>query len=100
MAEFDVTINRAPAGQSNGLYSPNPAFWSASTGGLGGVSLTSLDPPITSGIFQLNPDGTTTVAPVLTSSGAPILEGDVPEPATWWVVGSGALALLALRKRK
>ncbi|MGH8559189.1 MAG: hypothetical protein ACRESZ_17425 [Methylococcales bacterium] len=33
MAEFQVTINSAQNGPSNGLYDPAPAFWSASTGG-------------------------------------------------------------------
>jgi len=88
MAEFDVTIKNG----GQGLYSPAPAFWSASTNNFG---------PISSGIFQLKPDGSTTVVPVLGPGGAPILVGTAaPEPSTLWIFGSGALALLALRKRK
>ena len=98
MAEFDVTINNANNGPANGLYSPNPAFWSASTGG-GFNAAASADPPITSAIFTLNPNGTILVVPDL-PNGAPIMEDSVssiPEPPTLWTFGSGALVLLALR---
>ena len=94
MAEFQLTIDRSATGGSGGLYSPEPAFWGASEKGTGGV-----DPPISSGIFMLNPDGTTVVVPVLGPDGAPIMQDTaLPEPATFLGFGSGLLALLALRR--
>jgi len=98
MAEFQLTINSAKSGPQNGLYSPAPSFWSASTGGGFNAASLGSDPPITSAIFTLNPDGTTTVVPDL-RNGAPILEdAATPEPATAWMLAFGALALLVLRK--
>src|SRR5207248_2942755 len=58
--EFQLDINNSLGGRqggdpskpdNNGLYDPDPAFWSGS-GKPGGT-----DPPFTSGIFSLNPDG-------------------------------------------
>ncbi len=101
MAEFQLTVSQ-PAGPSgasgaNGIYSPAPAFWGASEKSSGGV-----DPPISSGIFMLNPDGTTTIVPVLGPNGGPLQQGSVlmPEPGTIFILGSGLLALLAIRGRK
>jgi hypothetical protein len=89
MAEFQVTIDRPGA---PGLYSPDPAFWGASEKSSGGA-----DPPISSGIFQLNPDGTTLLAPILGPNGDPVMTGSaVPEPGTLLVMASGLL-LVALR---
>jgi hypothetical protein len=93
MAEFDVTINSV----GKGLYDPNnPAFWSASIGG--GIGPGSVDPPITSAIFILNPDGTTIVSPFLGANGAPVLQpGDIgaPEPSSLILLGLGGLGLIA-----
>jgi len=95
MAEFQLTINQAGAGdQPNGVYDPSPAFWSASVNTNGGA-----DPPISSGIFTLNPDGTTTVTPVLGPNGAPVMQGSVlPEPATLALFMSGLFGLGAARR--
>ena len=101
MAEFDVTINTTKNGPQNGLYSPNPAFWSASTGGGFNAASLASDPPISSAIFTLDPGGNTiTILPDL-RNGAPILEDSaIPEPATAWMFGSGALVLLVLRWKR
>jgi hypothetical protein len=80
IAEFQLTINTVGRSTAaNGIYDPTPAFWSASTGG--GFST---DPPIASAIFTLNPDGTTTVNPILGANGDPILQPQnaIPEPAS------------------
>jgi hypothetical protein len=98
MAEFQLSIDNSPPGQpSDGLYSPDPAFWS------GGVNSGANDPPISSDIFHLNPDGTTTVTPVTGPNGDPVQQDNVtsvPEPSSLLLFGSCAgLALLKLRKR-
>ena len=51
-AGFDLTISSGAAGHPNGIHDPAPAFCSASCKKCGAV-----DPPMTSGMFQLNPDG-------------------------------------------
>jgi hypothetical protein len=102
MAEFQLSINRDPSSPSpSGLYDPAPAFWSASKGSSAG------DPPISSAIFTLNPDGSTTVAPALGPNGDPVgqpqqVAAAVPEPST---LASAAVAGLiglgvAGRRRK
>ncbi|MCU1237636.1 MAG: hypothetical protein JWP63_5603 [Candidatus Solibacter sp.] len=92
IAEFQLTINRSTSATPDGLYSPEPAFWGASEKSSAGA-----DPPISSAIFQLNPDGTTFVMPILGPLGDPIMQGTaLPEPATFLGFGSGVLALLAL----
>jgi hypothetical protein len=99
-AEFDLTINSAGSGTPNGIYDPAPAFWSATCTNCAGLGVgTQGDPPITSGIFQLNPDGTTIVTPVLGASGGPLQQPNesAPEPASLLLVAP-ALALL-FRKR-
>jgi hypothetical protein len=98
MAEFQLTIDRSggsnPAGGGSGIYSPDPAFWGASEKSTGGA-----DPPISSGIFSLNPNGTTTVTPILGPGGAPLQQGTVtPEPGTFLVFASGLLGALAFRR--
>ncbi len=59
LTEFQLDINNSGDPMNpNGLYDPNPAFWSASVEGRGTSSLDKKgDPPISSGIFRLNPDG-------------------------------------------
>lgn len=87
-AEFELSVNTAPPGAPggpNGLYSPDPAFWGASTSGSGGFPTGS----ISSGQFTLNPDGSVTVIPIVGSDGRPLIQ-PVPEPQ------SLPLALVAL----
>lgn len=104
LGEFQLSVNTAPPASPNpnGLYSPAPAFWSASAaadqvgvpvgGGIGGI----IDPPISSGIFSLSPDGTTTVIPALGADGGPALQPQdvVPEPSSWVLLGLGAVGLV------
>lgn len=92
MAEFQLSISQ-PGGHS-GLYDPAPAFWGAS-------EKSAVDPPISSGIFTLNPDGSTTIVPVLGPNGAPLQQGSVtPEPGAWLLFVSGAVALSGFRRLK
>jgi hypothetical protein len=97
MAEFQLTVDHSggPGGGPGGIYSPDPAFWSASEKSSGGA-----DPPISSGIFILNPNGTTTVNPVLGPNGDPVMQGTVtlPEPGTFLAFASGLLGLLGCRR--
>jgi hypothetical protein len=82
IAEFALSVDTSGGqGPPNGLYSPEPAFWSAST--FPGAPTGASDPPISSAIFNLNPNGTTTVIPVLGPNGEPVLQAlPVPEPST------------------
>lgn len=92
--EFEMSINSAAAGAlPNGLYSPAPAFWSASTSGTGFPT-----GPISSANFTLKPDGTITVVPILGPNGGPITQ-PVPEPGILALVfaGVGALSLTTRR---
>jgi hypothetical protein len=95
IAEFQLTINSSGP-PPNGIYDPSPAFWSASTGG-GNPATGPSDPPISSGIFTLNPNGTTTVTPVLGPNGDPILQPAVPEPGSLLLAGLGVLSVLGYR---
>jgi hypothetical protein len=103
IAEFELRIDTSqfPGGPPNGgLYDPSPAFWSASAGPVG---IAALDPPITSGIFQLNPDGTTIVTPVLGPNGGPVLQPQdaaVPEPSSLALLGIGAAMLFTYCRRR
>ena len=97
MAEFQLSVDHSGQQGPHGIYSPEPAFWSASVGGK-----RAGDPPISSGIFTLNPDGSTTVVPVFGPNGAPAQQPqDVPEPGSLWLVLAAAmLALPAGRKAR
>jgi hypothetical protein len=93
MAEFDLTVGEA-SNNGNGIYDPAPAFWSASKGG-------NPDPPITSGIFSLNPNGTTTVVPVLGPNGGPArVPSDIPEPGGLALLAGLAVSGLTLLRRR
>jgi hypothetical protein len=96
-AEFQLTVK---SGQNpGGLYSPDPAFWSASVGDVNGLA----DPPISSGIFQLHPDGTVLVAPALGANGAPALQPQdvqTPEPSTFVMAVAGLAGLLFWGRRR
>lgn len=93
MAEFQLSINQATdPSQPSGLYDPSPAFWSASVKAVD-------DPPLSSGVFTLHPDGTTTVTPALGPDGGPVMQGSVlPEPATLLLFLPGLLALARFRR--
>ena len=107
IVEFDVTTRTpfiAPTpgdpGQpgSPGAYDPAPAFWGAGKGG-------EHDPPMTSEIFQLNPDGSVLRAdPVFDANGDPAKQpqdvATVPEPAGVLLLGIGALGALGARVRR
>jgi hypothetical protein len=102
--EFQLNINNSLGNRqggdpsnpdNNGLYDPSPAFWSGS-GKPGGT-----DPPFTSGIFSLNPDGTSSVTPALGLDGAPLLQPLVtPEPSTFVLAGLGAFCMAGLTWRR
>jgi PEP-CTERM motif len=96
MAEFQLTI-QPPGNPLGGFYDPGAAFWSASVSGGGGPA----DPPISSGIFTLNPDGTTLVNPVFGPNGGPVLQPqDVPEPSSLALAGVGVAILAGARGRR
>jgi len=96
LAEFDMTIDHAsdPIPGANGFYSPDPAFWGAS------AKNNALDPPISSAIFELNPDGSIDLTPVLNASGAPVMQGSVttPEPGGWALILTGLGVVFGLRR--
>jgi hypothetical protein len=55
------------------------------------------DPPISSAIFTLNPDGTTTVTPALGANGDPVLQRQdvsVPEPSSLVLARVSPLSLV------
>jgi hypothetical protein len=100
IAEFQLSIDSqgsggAAGGGNPGLYDPAPAFWSAS-----GKSGT-IDPPISSEIFNLQPDGTTIAFPVVNSNGDPVSQpSDLPEPASAMLLAAGLSTTLLRRRRR
>lgn len=89
---FDGSQGGFP-GEGGRGYSPAPAFWGASSAKDVG------DPPISSAIFQLNPDGSTTAS----NNNVPLIgPSAVPEPASLLLVGVGlgAVGLSRLRRKK
>lgn len=99
MAEFDLSINNKFPGRGggDGLYDPSPAFWSASKAG-------NPDPPLSSGVFELFPDGTTIVTPLFGPNGGPVARPQdvVPEPSmAGLLLGAGVVGtVLGFRKRR
>jgi hypothetical protein len=77
-----------PTGPLDGVYSPAPAFWNASAENDAG------DPPISSAIFNINPDGSTLVCP--SPGPCPV---SVPAPSPLWLLGLG-LAAMGWRRRR
>lgn len=76
------------AGLPGGVYSPAPAFWNAS------AVNNFVDPPISSALFTIQPDGSTTI-----DVSAVAQAQDVPEPSVLYLVGTG-LAVLSIRRRR
>jgi hypothetical protein len=96
IAEFQLSVDD---GQGSGVYSPDPAFWSASVGAKNGQG----DPPISSEIFQLNPDGSTSLLGAIGSGGIPAKQQrDIatPEPASVVAAIFGIGALIAVRRSR
>jgi hypothetical protein len=87
LAEFELSINRPG---SPGLYDPSPAFWSAS------AAKTGSDPPISSAIFQLDPDGGTLVTPVYSADGGPAQRPQdvAPEGGSLMLIAAGIIPIL------
>ena len=81
-ANFGPAFNRAG---TSGVYSPAPAFWAADLQNNAG------DPPISSAIFQINPDGSTIIRPSV---------GPVPEPGSMALLASLGLSCSVLLKRQ
>jgi hypothetical protein len=93
--EFDLTIDTSGgAPVPDGLYDPDPAFWSGSVGGQGRPTIV-----VGAAVFDLNDDGTTSVTPVLGPNGLPILQAQVPEPGTLLLLGAGAAGLIGGSRR-
>jgi len=101
LAEFELSVSN---GVSDGLYSPEPAFWSASTSPREGQCFFPGFPecppvgPISSAIFTLNSDGTITVVPVLGPNGGPVLQ-PVPQPTALVLFSTALIGLWLLRRR-
>ena len=73
-----------PNGLPGGVYSPAPTFWNAS-----GIN-NFVDPPISSAMFTIQPDGST----IVDVSAVPLA---VPEPSVFALFGLG-LAALCIRR--
>ena len=87
---FGTQPGPLPGGGINpatGLYDPDPAFWGAAGGTGGGATLGPAPlQSASSGIFTINPNGSTTIIPT-------------PEPSSA-VLLLGSLGMLAARRRK
>jgi len=96
IAELSLTIDRSGTGGPGGVYSEDPAFWSASETGIG-----TPDPPISSEIFTLSSDGSTVATKVLDANGNPLMQGSVlPEPGTVWLGGTVLIGMAAMGRRR
>jgi hypothetical protein len=83
IAEFSLSTRSET--NKGGIYSPDPNFWSGSAGGDG------VDPPFSSEIFVLNPDGSVqSTTPALGPNRAPVLQSQqvVPEPSGLVIIGT------------
>jgi hypothetical protein len=70
----------SPNGTGTNGYSPDPAFWGSS------ISGNSNDPPASSGVFTIHPDGSTAIAPHAVPVAAPQLKITLAQPnvtVTW-----------------
>jgi hypothetical protein len=104
LAEFQLSVNTTGGSSNpNGIYSPDPAFWSASQDDGPVGSLLSLDPPISSGIFTLNPEGGPfSIVPALGPNGDPVFQPEevAPEPSALALLALGGLAFLTRRRTR
>ncbi|MCE9556786.1 MAG: PEP-CTERM sorting domain-containing protein [Planctomycetes bacterium] len=74
--------------EGDGVYSPAPSFWG------GGFANDAIDPPATAAIFQINPDGSTTITSISLAAEA------VPEPATILLLALALPAMLWQARRR
>ena len=78
-----------PAGGQNdgkgGGYSPDPAFWTSD------ITDNHGDPPASGGLFQINPDGSTSIIPIVVP---------LPEPASLGVLMAGGMLFGARSRRR
>ena len=74
--------NGVPGNGNGSGYDPDPAFWGSD------IANDLVDPPASAAIFQILPDGSTIVRPIL-----------LPEPSAFGTMGFALVALVGIRRR-